>query len=207
MSLKTLVKVNTVNNLRDARYCAGMGVAMMGFAIDSRYTHHVNPEQFKAITQWIKGVSLIGELDTTDLTIIHYTLERYTLDGLQFNHPIALRSIARLEIPILLKIDLRGNEELTSLQALMNTYAPYVKYFLFEAASAQEAAITLLLPIIHHLANRFPILQGFGVSAETLPNLLSTKIQGIALQRGISTQPGYKNFDMLADILECLSVE
>jgi phosphoribosylanthranilate isomerase len=207
MALKTLVKVNAVNNLSDARYCAGMGVSMMGFAIDSDDVHHVNPEQFKAITQWIKGVALIGELHTTDLAIIHHTLEQYTLDGLQFDHPIALQSMARLEIPVLLKIDLRGNEEFTSLQALMNTYAPYVKYFLLEATSVQEAAITFLQPMIHHLANRFPILQGFDVSAATLPHLLSTKIQGIALQRGVKTQLGYKNFDALADILECLAVE
>ncbi|MCU0318447.1 MAG: hypothetical protein MUC61_03910 [Amoebophilaceae bacterium] len=209
MPLKTLVKVSSIDNLSDARYCAGMGASMIGFAVDSACVHYVNPEQFKAITQWIKGVAFIGELNTTDLATARYTLERYTLDGLQFNYPIALQNIAHLEVPILLKICLQGNEKLTSLHALMNTYAPYVKYFLFEAASAQEGAIISLQPAIHRLASYFPVLQGFHVSVATLPHLLGTKIEGIALQRDIKTKLSCKDkdSDMLTDIIEYLSVE
>ena len=32
--LKTLIKVSNINNLSDARYCAGMGVEMLGFSMD-----------------------------------------------------------------------------------------------------------------------------------------------------------------------------
>ncbi len=209
MLLRTLVKVSAIDNLHDARYCAGMGVSMMGFVVSSECVHYVNPEQFRAITQWIKGVSLIGELNTTDLATIHHTLERYTLDGLQLNYPISLKSIARLEVPVLLKISLQGNEELTSLHDLMNTYVPYVRYFLLEAAPTQKVAITSLQPVIYRLANYFPILQGFHISVTTLPRLLGTKIQGIVLQRDIATQPGSrdKDADALGDILEYLSTE
>ena len=37
MGLKTLVKVSEVNNLSDARYCAGMGVEMIGFSLDENH--------------------------------------------------------------------------------------------------------------------------------------------------------------------------
>ena len=33
--LKTIVKVSEVNNLSDARYCAGMGVEYIGFSMDN----------------------------------------------------------------------------------------------------------------------------------------------------------------------------
>jgi phosphoribosylanthranilate isomerase len=207
MLLKTLVKISTVNNLSHARYCAGMGVAMMGFPIDSNHTHYVNPEQFRAITQWIKGVALIGELSSTNPAVIHRTLEQYALDCLQLTHPIKLQDITSARVPILLKIGLQGDETISSLQTLMNAYAPYVKYFLFEAPSSHEATSTALQPTIDYLAHSFSILQGCQVSMATLPHLLRTKLQGIALQSVMEAQPDYKNFDQLADVLAFLSVE
>jgi phosphoribosylanthranilate isomerase len=207
MLLKTVVKISSVNNLSNARYCASMGVAMMGFLLDHGNAHYVDTEQFKSITQWIKGVALIGELSTTDPAIIHHTLDHYTLDYLQLSHPIALPSIARLDIPVLLKLSLHGNEVLASLQTLMDTYAPYVKYFLLEAAYPHETTIASLQPAINCLANSFPILQGCHVSAATLPHLLSTQLQGIALQGGTATKTGYEEFAPLTDVLEYLAIE
>jgi phosphoribosylanthranilate isomerase len=207
MLLKTLVKISTVNNLSHARYCAGMGVAMMGFPIDNNHAHYVNPEQFRAITQWIKGVALVGELSSTNPATIRHTLEQYALDYLQLAHPIKLQDITSVRVPILLKIDLQGDETVASLQTLMNTYAPHIKYFLFEATSGHEAASTALQPTIDYLARSFSILQGCQVCVSTLPHLLSTKLQGIALQSVMKAQPDYKNFDQLADVLAFLSVE
>ena len=207
MFLKTLVKISAVNNLSDARYCAGMGADMMGFSLDSNHTHYVNPEQFKAITQWIKGVTLIGELSNTNPVIINHTLDQYTLDYLQLEHPVKLQHITDVRVPVLLKIGLHGDETVASLQTLMNTYAPYIKYFILEAASKHAAIIPSLQPLIDCLARSFPILQGCQVSVATLPHLLSTKLQGVALQGGTETRPGYKDFDQLADVLAFLSVE
>ena len=207
MRLKTLVKISAVNNLSDARYCAGMGVAMMGFPLDSNHAHYLSPEQFKAITQWIQGVALVGELSTTDPTIIQQTLDQYVLDYLQLNDPIATQSIAAWAVPVLIKLSLQGNETLASLQARMDTYAPYVQYFLLEAAPSHEAAVAALQPTIHRLAQRFPILQGYPIAPATLPQLLATKLKGIALPGGTETKPGYKDFDQLAEVLACLAVE
>ena len=207
MLLKTLVKISAVNNLSDARYCAGMGVAMMGFPLDSNHAHYVNPEQFKAITQWIKGVALIGELSSTNPVIIHQTLERYALDYLQLIHPIKLQDITSVRVPTLLKIGLQGDETITSLQTLMNAYTPYTKYFLLESVSSHEAAGAALQPTIDYLAHSFPILQGCQVSVATLPYLLGTKLQGVALQIGMETKSGCKDFDQLAEVLALLSVE
>lgn len=206
MLLKTLVKVSTVNNLSDARYCAGMGVAMMGFALDSHHTHYLSPEKFEAITQWIQGVTLIGELDTTDPIVIQQTLDQYAIDYLQLNAPISTRSITNLAIPLIIKLKMQGNETLHALKACMNTYVPYCQYFLLETASSYGANLAALQPTINRLADNFPILQGYHISLKNLPNLLNTKLQGIALQGGTEAKPGYKDFDDLADVLEHLTV-
>lgn len=207
MLLKTLVKISSVNNLSDARYCAGMGVTMMGFLLDTHHAHYISPAQFKAITQWVQGVALVGELSTTDPGVVQQTLDQYAIDYLQLNDPIATRHIADLAVPLLIKLRLQGNETLVALQSRMHTYAPYAKYFLLEAACPHDAALAALQPTINHLAQCFPILQGYHVAPATLPQLLATKLQGVALQGGVETKPGYKDFDQLAAVLEELAVE
>ncbi len=206
MLLKTLVKVSTVNNLSDARYCAGMGVTMMGFSLDSDHTHYLSPEKFEAITQWIQGVKLIGELNTTDPAVIQQALDQYAVDYLQLNDPIGTHNIARLAVPLIIKLKIQGNETLHALQTCMSTYAPYCQYFLLEAVSSHETTLAVLQPTINRLADEFPILQGYHVSPQNLPNLLNTKLQGVALQGGTEAKPGYKDFSHLADILSFLSV-
>ena len=202
MPLKTLVKVSTISNLSGTRYCAGMGVTMIGFSLDRQHTHYISPEQFKAITQWIKGVKLVGELGTTNPAIIQQALNQYTLD-----YPIVLPSIERLDIPVILKLNLQDNEGLASLQTLMGTYAPYVKYFLLDTTSPDKDIIASLQPTINHLANNFAILNGCHIATENLPYLLSTKLRGIALRGDTERKPGYNNFDLWADVLEYLTLE
>ena len=62
MSLKTKVKVGNITNLSDARYCAGMGVDMLGFAIGKADGQGVGATKFKEITDWIAGPEFILEL-------------------------------------------------------------------------------------------------------------------------------------------------
>ena len=61
MALKTLVKVGNISNLSDARYCAGMGVDMLGFRVISGQEHYVSPELFKEIRGWFSGPSVVAE--------------------------------------------------------------------------------------------------------------------------------------------------
>ena len=201
MQLKPLVKVSAITNLADARYCAGMDVAMMGFSLDHGSTRYVSPEQFEAITQWIEGVALVGELNDTDPTMVNNTLDQYTLDYLQLNHPIALPDIKELAIPVVLKINLRGDEKLPSLRTLMEGYTPYIKYFLLETTLLHEGAITSLQPTIDCLADRFPILQGYHIATDNLPDLLNSKVRGIALQWGVGTKSSDKDFELMVEVL------
>lgn len=207
MSLKTLVKVSTVTCLSDARYCAGMGVSLVGFPLDTSHTHHLSPTQFQTLTQWLEGVALVGELNTADPSVIRHTAEQYALDYLQLTPAVDVQCMASLALPVLLQLSLKGNETLTALQTLMHNYAPYVKYFLLEATPTQETAFAALQPTIDLLAYRFPILQGGHVSRATLPYLLNTGLQGISLQRGTDSASDHKDFDALVEVLEYLAIE
>ena len=205
--LKTLVKISAVNNLSDARYGAGMGVAMIGFPLDQAHPHYLSPEQFQSITQWLQGAALVGELSTTDPRVIQQTLDEYALDYLQLDDPVTPAILEDWELPLLIRLRLQGHETLASLQSQLEAYAPYVKYFLLEAAAAHEAAVVALQPTINRLAQHFPMLQGYHIRPDTLPELLATSLKGIALQGGMEMKPGYKNFDELAAVIEALAVD
>lgn len=203
MALKTLVKVSGINNLSDARYCAGMGATLLGFPVGDG-DGHLLPAEFEALTQWVKGVGLVGELDAIDQEGMQRVLTDYALDYLQVRYPVAPDVLADVNLPLLLQVRLEGDETVASLSTLLAPYVPYVQYFLVEVTTA--AVTSDLAPMVHQLAVRFPILQGFGVVPEYLPQLLGTPIKGLALQGGMELRPGYKDYEELAMVLEGLTV-
>ena len=60
MPLKTFVKVGSITNLSDARYCAGMMVDMLGFRSVEGQEGYIKPAQFQEIRGWISGPLVIS---------------------------------------------------------------------------------------------------------------------------------------------------
>lgn len=56
------VKVNAVDNLSDARYCAGMFVDFIGFSLKDGQNEWIDVSKIKEMTNWLAGVTLIGEV-------------------------------------------------------------------------------------------------------------------------------------------------
>lgn len=61
LSLLLPVLVRGINNLSDARYCAGMGADGLIFTLDPSLPGAVTPELVKELAGWVSGVELIGE--------------------------------------------------------------------------------------------------------------------------------------------------
>ena len=70
MMLKTFVKVSGVNNLSDARYCAGMGVDVIGFNIDPELGEAIDPVKFGEISSWLAGADYAIEGDMLTATVV-----------------------------------------------------------------------------------------------------------------------------------------
>ena len=66
MALKTFVKISAINNLSDARYCAGMGVDMLGFALEPTNPDSISPEKYTEIIGWLSGVKFVGEFEQSN---------------------------------------------------------------------------------------------------------------------------------------------
>ena len=213
--LATLVKISNVTNLSDARYCAGMGVDMLGFSMDEFSPDYVDPSRFTAIRNWVVGVQIVGETTETDLDRIGELIATYQPDLLQIEEVALLPSLSTLGKPpgglppgglrLILRLNLAGIT-LEQLDALLQINPTNADFILLES----QAPIHLdddLKTSIGQLAARHAVLLGAGITAETVHDRLAElPVKGIALTGGPEDRPGSRDFGELMDILEALEV-
>lgn len=206
--LSTVVKISNVTNLSDARYCAGMGVDMLGFSLDANDPNYVTPEKFKDIRSWIAGVQLVGETQTEDLDEISELLKKYPLDAIQVSVPAMIPFlVSELKIPILLRVDIDLTEP-EGLSVLLSDWGSAVTYLLLES-SRNTPVSTSWEQALKQLPSHTPVLLGFGLeNIDQIQHFIgSLPIAGISLQGSEELRPGYKDYGMLMDILEALETD
>lgn len=197
MSLKTLVKVSNITNLSDARYCAGMGVEMIGFVMDKFSADYTSPEKMKEIKSWVAGVLVVGETQSADYEEVKALVEAYEIDILQISEAGLLPQIADLGKPIILKLEF----ESAYLENYLERYAQFVEFFLVDGGDFSDFARYTL----KEYSFNYPIVLDFGITAENINELLEEmQIKGIALKGSNEIRPGYKDYDELSEILELL---
>ncbi|WP_259014886.1 N-(5'-phosphoribosyl)anthranilate isomerase [Emticicia fluvialis] len=200
MALQTLVKVSNITNLSDARYCAGMGVEMIGFVMDKFSNDYTPPEKLKEIQSWVAGVQIVGETETTDYNEVIALLQNYEIDLLQIADPGLLPRIADVGKPIILKV----KAESAYLEDYLKLYGSFVEYFLIEGEEFSD----FFLFRLKEYAHEHPVILGFGIDADKIHELLAdTSIKGIALKGTHEIRPGYKDYDELSEILELLEID
>ncbi|MBW3544358.1 MAG: N-(5'-phosphoribosyl)anthranilate isomerase [Bacteroidetes bacterium] len=207
MALRTFVKISQVNNLSDARYCAGMGVAMLGFNLEPGTLHYVDPEKFRELSEWVAGVSFAAEFSSASPETIIRLLPEYPVDYLQIDTPEHLPDLQHLNLPLILRIPVQANSRPEELSEIMAANQDLVDFFLLESTNQ--------LGISNHLASKllslgtsFKIVADLGFKAEGIQDLLAQySLKGIALKGGEEIRAGYKDFEELADILEALEVD
>jgi len=199
MPLQTLVKVS-VNNLSDARYCAGMGVEMLGFCLDKDSKNFVSPSDFQEIIYWVSGIKIVGEMSQTP-----ENLAEYHFDFLELHDVALLQIYEKSPMPILLKIQVLPQTDWQEVENLMAAH-PKVKYFLLHSENLNFSE--LLFDKLSELCAKFPIILGFGISPENVKQIVEQmKPQGISLDGGTEIRPGYKDFEDLSEVLELIFVE
>lgn len=200
-----MVKVSEVNNLSDARYCAGMGVDMLGFHLDENHPRFIEINTVKEITNWVHGVQVVGEFSASNIDNINYLAEELNLDYIQLPVSFTPEDLSKLQKEIILKLNLlKGSEN--DITEVINQYNPFVKYFLLESEDSDSLDdIKSQLKVWNSTGK---LLLGIGINKDSLPEIENTiKPAGIALKGGDEIKPGLKNFDELADILEELETE
>ncbi|MFC6999993.1 phosphoribosylanthranilate isomerase [Rufibacter roseus] len=204
MALSTIVLVNQITNLSDARYCAGMGVEMLGFKLQQNQPQYITPESFKEIAGWISGVKLVGEVQELPTQEVEELLLQYKVDMLQLNSLYLIEELDELPLPIILRVLIDKDTVEENLSGLLELYHHHVEYFLIDSEDFNSIDETNY-KFIRDLAKKYPIILGFGLNKENTREALD-KIHpaGIALKGGEEIRPGFKNFDDLEEIFEQL---
>ena len=188
MALKTQVKVGNITNLSDARYCAGMGVDMLGYTVVPDREGFIAAKLYQEIRGWISGPSTVAELyGMTDSTDLDAVLEAYRPDYLEIP-ATALPLVAHAQVPPLI-VAVDNVDDVKTLDKFKERIA-FVQV-------NDETIIPSLPPQMEVLLFLQP-----GTPIEAIS--YAPPIRGIALTGSDEIRPGYKDYDELARVLEGL---
>lgn len=203
MALKISVKISEVNNLTEARYCAGMGVEMIGFSMEESHPKYLPPAKIKEISNWITGMKIIGEFQNADAAKILAASDQLPMDYVQLQHPSA-DEFTQFGIPIILKINV--SSDMAALENILKGNSQQVTLFLLESSTLKD--FQGIEAQLVKFCSMYPILLGFGISKDSLEIVLETiKPAGIAFIGGEEIRPGLKDFEDLSEVLELLETE
>jgi len=182
--LKTKVKVGSVTNLSEARYCSGMGVDFLSFPVSI-----VDPKTYQEITGWVAGPKFGIETDAYS-----EKLAEYAADFVQTN----IESLSQVQQNMIVTLPCnRWAREKDKLIASKNKIL-----FL-------EFTLTALDPetssVIREACSEFEIFIKFSGN-HSLEQLLELPIAGISLEGSAEVRAGLKEYP-LAEVLEKLEVE
>lgn len=200
MALRTIVKVSNITNLSDARYCAGMGVEMIGFVMDKHAADYITSDKMKEIKSWVAGVLTVGETQSGDYEEVKTFVQDYEIDILQIADASLLPQISDLDKPIILKLDFDS----PYFEDYLERYNQLVEFFLVDGRELSDFTRYTL----KEYALNFPIVLDFGITAENINELLDEmQLKGIALKGTNELRPGSKDYDDLRDILEIIEID
>jgi phosphoribosylanthranilate isomerase len=179
MPLKTFVKVGSITNLSDARYCAGMGVDMLGFRVVEAQENYIQPSQFQEIRGWITGPLVVAEVygikNPDELKAI---VENFKPDYLEMSMKEVLQ-FSTLPLPFLLAV---------------------TEDDVLENLPVEPAYLIGKKPF----KTPFPLLVEIQLASDVVPLLDNNSVKGIALKGGIELKPGLKDYEEMNEILELL---
>lgn len=204
MSLKTVVKINRITNLTDARYCSGMHVDLLGFSLESTSPNFVSGSQFKEITGWIAGIAYAAEFSQSTAAEIIALLPSYSgISYIESEHLDTLLALKDLGLGLIYKVSIEQLLLLPELKKLLNG-----QEITLHLTSSQETITIENHTLIKKLSSFSKVLIGFGVQADSASQLsVLPGVYGLALDGGDEIKPGLRDFDQLADILESLELE
>jgi len=188
MPLKTLVKVSHLSNLSDTRYCAGMGVEMLGFQVISGAEYYMAPTVFQDIRGWISGPRIIAELygisRTTDVTSI---IQTYVPDYLELTFEEYERFETSLSLPCIVSVS-----HASQIKTLANKRI--IQYIIAEESVSRDEVC----------ASRHPVLLKAASPEQLQQHLSEGCFKGLVLEAPRESRPGMTNYDQLGVMLEAL---
>jgi len=208
MALLTSVLVRGINNLSDARYCAGMGADGLIFTLDPTLPAAVDAATVKELAAWVSGVELIGEFGAAmPVSEINRLIEECGLHRVLLHATPADADATSLAVPAIIRIP--------QLAAFDGDYHHQLLESFTRALPAGFALLTQTLEpgsdankahqIMAAAAATTPLWLSGDFAPETLPALLAeVSPAGLVLKGGNEIKLGLRDFTELEALFEAL---
>ena len=192
MLQKTVLYVSRITNLSDARYCAGMGVDMLGYVVDPVHDDYVSPARYQEMVGWISGPGRVLEITAPALDLAKLVSE-YLPDAIHI--PLDLVHQYDLpELPLMVSIPFHNWQiGLARIQQLKYN----ISHVIITGFIDSEPPVTF-----KPLSGIKILLSLESDSGPLIPLLKKTKADGFALHGSRELAPGLKDYEHLARVLE-----
>ncbi len=212
MFLKTNLKLGEITNLSDARFAAGRGAAFAGYNFTPGHPNYLEPEKAQEIIGWLDGPKMVGEWNNGIAEVIWDTAERLQLDYIQLNWIDTEVGDKLQEWNIIQNIDLDIDKHTDVIIGQIDATQAFTQIYMFTLAA--EADLDLYLKskvhvqMLQSVCRDYPVIVNFPFSTKNLlPVLDELKPFGINLNGGKEIKPGYKDFDLLNDLVDLIELE
>ncbi|RYY17652.1 MAG: hypothetical protein EOO36_09395 [Cytophagaceae bacterium] len=205
MSLALPVLVRGINNLSDARYCAGMGAQGLIFTLDANLPGAVDGATARELAGWVAGVDIIGEFGHVAGAEINRLVEECGLTGVLLRldrarqaWPEGLAVPALIEVPQGVVID-----KAHYANAITDLTAAFPHGFALFSAPPQPYPADYAY--WHALARQAPLwLAGPDSPTEAADLAQGVHPAGLILAGGDEIKPGLRDFTELEAVFEAL---
>lgn len=190
--------IRGINNLSDARYCAGMGADKLTFILDPSLPAHLDTKSVKELAGWIAGVELIGEFDQLSAHEINAIAAECSLDAVLLRTPRTNDELAEIAPPVYLEL-------LANSQFLSQSLPASPVGFILELPNGETPQT---LAALRQLSAQNPLWLGPGLHPDRA-HKLATELQlaGLVFPSGDEVKPGLRDFDQLEAVFEALEID
>ncbi len=198
--LKTFVKIGNITNLSDARYCAGMGVDMLGFPIAEAMENRLPADMFQEITNWVQGPTMVGEFGNASLEEIKTAVLSYDLDAIETDNMDIVESVQLLGKPVIFRHTIDSEEALSKLRSKLSYLDELAKVVIINSSNPEMFAA--IDDAMCYYGGNLRLIKSYGITAENALDLAAFK--GIELTGTPEDRPGFKDYGQVMDVLESL---
>jgi len=190
--------IRGINNLSDARYCAGMGADKLTFLLDPALPGHLDTKTVKELVGWIAGVELIGEFEQLNAHEINAIAADCALDAVLLRSPRTAEELAEIAPPVYLEL---SPESETPAQPLPDSVVGFI--IELPGPVSQET-----LAALRRIASERPLWLGPGLHPDYARDLAAgLPLAGLSFPSGDEVKPGLRDFDQLEAVFEALETE
>ncbi|MFT6882384.1 MAG: phosphoribosylanthranilate isomerase [Marinoscillum sp.] len=203
MALKTFVKISNVDNLSDARYCAGMMVDVIGFNLNEKTEGYISAETFGEITDWVAGVKFCGEFGDADVASIKLASANYKLNFIETSQLDLLEELSELGIPLIYRAIIDANRDLNTIEKNIDYAKEITSYVIVDFGNQITSALSFNE---NNLADANMIISLKADSNNLDAMITEGTYSGIELMGTPEDRPGFKDYDYVMDTLEALEI-